>query len=47
LRFSDGNDGTPERALTSWVVRATAGSTVRITAAHDRAGTASIDCVLG
>ncbi len=47
LRFSHGNDGTPERALTSWVVRASAGSTVRITAAHDRAGRVSTDCLLG
>jgi hypothetical protein len=47
LRFSHGNDGTPERVLTSWVVRAPAGSTVRITATHDRAGRVSTDCVLG
>ena len=47
LRFSHGNDGTPERVLTSWVVRAPAGSTVRITATHDRAGRVTTDCVLG
>ncbi len=47
LRFSHGNDGTPERVLSSWVVRAPAGSAVRITAIHDRAGRVSTDCVLG
>ena len=47
LRFTDGNDGTPDRALATWLVRAPAGSTVRITAAHDRAGRASAECSLG
>lgn len=38
LRFRHGNDGTPDRAITSWVVRAKAGDSVRIVAAHARAG---------
>jgi hypothetical protein len=46
-RFSHGNDGTPDRVLASWIVRARAGSSVKITAAHDRAGRVSIECLLG
>jgi murein tripeptide amidase MpaA len=34
------NDGTPERATATWVVRAAAGTSVTIEAAHQRAGTA-------
>ena len=43
LRFGDVNDGTPDRTLASWVVRAPAGSTLRVTAAHDRAGRVSVE----
>jgi hypothetical protein len=39
-RFSDNNDGTPNRALASWVVHAPAGVTVTVTASHQRAGVA-------
>lgn len=46
LRFSDGNDGTPDRALATWVVRAPAGTTLRIVAAHDRAGRVTSECPL-
>jgi murein tripeptide amidase MpaA len=35
------NDGTPDRVLVSWVVRADAGATVTVDARHPRAGTAS------
>ncbi|MEZ5226994.1 MAG: hypothetical protein R2710_10055 [Acidimicrobiales bacterium] len=39
-RFTGGNDGTPNRALVSWVVRAlAAGTKVDIVASHQRAGT--------
>ena len=47
LRFSGGNDGTPDRVLASWVVNARAGTTVTVTAAHDRAGRATAVCTLG
>lgn len=47
LRFTDGNDGTPDRVLATWLVRAPVGSTVRLTAVHDRAGRASTECLLG
>ena len=33
-------DGTPDRALATWVVRGEAGDEVAITARHQRAGTA-------
>jgi hypothetical protein len=41
-RFSDQHDGTPDRVLTSWVVRASAGTNVQVTARHPRAGTATV-----
>jgi hypothetical protein len=45
MRFAEGNDGTPDRALATWVVRARAGTTLTVEASHDRAGraTATID----
>lgn len=46
LRFTDGNDGTPDRALAAWVVRAQVGTTLQIVAAHDRAGRATSECTL-
>jgi hypothetical protein len=40
-RFSpQRNDGSPDRVLAVWTVRAPAGSTVEVVAAHQRAGTA-------
>lgn len=37
MQFSYGkNDGTPDRVLTSWVVRAAAGATVELTVSHQR-----------
>ena len=44
LRFSSMSDGTPDRALVTWVVEAAAGAEVTVTATHQRAGavTASI-----
>lgn len=41
------NDGTPDRHLHSWVVRAGAGTTVTVTASHERAGTVSTTVLLG
>ncbi len=47
MRFSEGHDGTPDRRLVTWVVRGTAGTTVRATVGHARAGTTAVDVVLG
>ncbi|MGA1362876.1 MAG: hypothetical protein ACO36A_08135, partial [Ilumatobacteraceae bacterium] len=41
------NDGTPDRHLHSWVVRAGAGTTVTVTASHERAGTVTATVSLG
>ena len=38
LRFRESHDGTPDRALVTWVVEAAAGTEVTVTARHDRAG---------
>ncbi len=46
LRFRRGTDGTPDRALVSWVVRAPEGSTVTVEAFHDRSGRISVDLPL-
>ncbi len=46
LRFTDGNDGTPDRALASWVVRGEPGLVVVVNAAHERAGSVSVQCSL-
>jgi murein tripeptide amidase MpaA len=40
------NDGTPDRALASWTVRAVAGTTVRVVATHQRAGHVELDITL-
>ena len=41
------NDGTPDRHLHAWVVRGAAGTTVTVTAFHERAGTATAAVTLG
>jgi hypothetical protein len=41
IRFENGNDGTPDRVLVRYVVRAARGSVLTVTARHDRAGLAS------
>lgn len=46
-QFGQGNDGTPERVLTAWTVRAPTGTTLRFTAAHPRAGSVSGEVVVG
>ena len=40
------SDGTPDRVLHTWLVRAKRGETVTITAVHQRAGTATVSIVL-
>jgi hypothetical protein len=42
-RFSRRHDGTPDRVLASWVVRAERGTTVDVTVAHERAGRVSVE----
>jgi hypothetical protein len=46
MRFRDGNDGTPDRVLMSWVVQAVAGSQVTIDVISDRTGRISASVVL-
>ena len=46
LRFADGNDGTPDRVLASWLVRGTVEAVVAVVASHDRAGHATAECAL-
>lgn len=46
LRFRGGNDGTPDRVLASWVVRASPGATCTVTAIHDRCGSVAASCTL-
>jgi len=40
------NDGTPDRLLARWVVRAEPGATIVVTARHPRAGSATVDIPL-
>ena len=47
MRFSSSHDGTPDRTLASWVVRAAAGTVFTLRAHHPRAGTATAEVVLG
>ena len=44
LRFAAWHDGTPDRVLATWVVRAAPGTSVEVVAHHERAGrrTASV-----
>ena len=46
MRFTDGKDGTPDRVLASWVVRAGDAASVTVSARHDRAGSASVEIAL-
>jgi Zinc carboxypeptidase len=45
-RFAEQNDGTPDRVLASWVVRAQPGSSVTVTVEHQRAGRATTTLTL-
>ncbi|MFZ9042210.1 MAG: M14 family metallopeptidase [Ilumatobacteraceae bacterium] len=47
LRFRGANDGTPDRALVRFVVRADAGDELTVVARHDRAGAATVTRRLG
>jgi murein tripeptide amidase MpaA len=42
----DWNDGTPERALVTWLVRARPGAVITLAASHQRAGRATVDVTL-
>jgi hypothetical protein len=46
-RFAGGRDGTPDRVLATWVVRAVPGTTLTVTAEHQRAGSATATIALG
>jgi hypothetical protein len=45
-RFGHGLDGTPDRALVTWVVRAVAGTELTVVVRHDRAGSDRATVVL-
>ena len=45
-RFTGSTSGTPDRASCSWLVRASAGTTVAVTIEHQRAGTDAVELVL-
>lgn len=47
MRFSDMVDGTPDRVLVRWTIRARKGTAVTLTARHQRAGTATATITLG
>jgi hypothetical protein len=46
-RFGGRHDGTPDRVLATWVVRAPAGTEVRVQVSHQRAGSVAAAVVLG
>ncbi len=46
-RFTEWHDGTPNRVLASWVVRAEAGAEVVASVRHDRAGAVQVTVRLG
>ncbi len=45
-RFTGSTAGTPDRVSCSWLVRAAAGTAIRVTVQHQRAGSDSVDLVL-
>jgi hypothetical protein len=47
LRFRGGHDGTPDRALLTWLVAAPAGATATVVVRSERAGTATATIELG
>ncbi len=46
MRFTGSNDGSPDRVLAQWTVRAAAGTQVQIAVAHPRAGSTSASAML-
>jgi alanine-glyoxylate transaminase/serine-glyoxylate transaminase/serine-pyruvate transaminase len=42
MRFAHWHDGSPDRVLAAWVVRAAAGTTVDVVARHERAGQSAV-----
>jgi hypothetical protein len=47
VRFTGSTSGTPDRVTCSWLVRATAGSTLTVSVRHPRAGADSVELVVG
>jgi hypothetical protein len=47
MRFNAGNDGTADRTLVTWVVRAAAGTHIDVAVSHPRAGSRHVTLVLG
>lgn len=47
MRFGPRNDGTPDRVLASWVVRAAPGTDVDVRISHPRAGTRQVSLRIG
>ena len=45
-RFAGGSDGTPDRALMAWTVRATVGTEVTVRVCHQRAGSDTVSAIL-
>ncbi len=45
-RFAHQNDGTPERSLVTWIVQASAGTTVNVSVTHQRAGRVDVAVTL-
>ena len=47
MQFAYGkSDGSPDRKLVTWVVRAAAGTTVEVSVSHQRAGSTSVTITL-
>ncbi|BAN03726.1 M14 family metallopeptidase [Ilumatobacter coccineus] len=46
LRFRNGNDGTPDRVLATWTVRAASGSRLDVVVDHPRCGSVTTDLTL-
>jgi hypothetical protein len=46
MRFTHWADGTPDRALVTWVVTGSAGARVELVARHPRAGTVRAELTL-
>ena len=47
MRFASMNDGTPDRVLVTWTVRAAAGTELTLSAHHARAGSVTATVVVG
>ena len=47
MRFGPRNDGTPDRVLAAWVVRAAPDTEVSVQVGHPRAGTRHVSLRIG